>query len=138
MVHFYHIRCRTSSSIIMIQKEGRGTFHTLKLYTTKYFLMEKIITLIYGPITDLFRLELWVFVVYNIYLILNSFNNSIYLNLYDKKIAEYQYKDEKWSGQSIQARKMKNLAPVLCHYTGNLRDSDGSSVALSLCDSLVS
>ena len=49
-------------------------------------------------------------------------------------VREYHYKD---SGKSLKARRFEMEHPVMCHYTGSVKDIEGSRVALSTCDGLV-
>lgn len=52
-----------------------------------------------------------------------------------KLINEYHYKD---SDKTLNARRTDASLPVLCHYTGRVRSINGSRVAISTCDGLVS
>lgn len=50
-------------------------------------------------------------------------------------VRETHFKD---SGRTLQGRRMNKKPLLMCHYTGQVQDSDGSRAALSTCDGLVS
>lgn len=50
-------------------------------------------------------------------------------------VKEYRYKN---SDRGMEGRRFSSENPVMCYYTGRIKGIDGSKVAISTCDGLVS
>lgn len=50
-------------------------------------------------------------------------------------LREFHFND---SGKTLKGRRFKTEPPVMCHYTGKIRNDDESRAAISTCDGLVS